>query len=41
MLFGCGIYLFEGVDAGRVSIEPLRAESSQRVTHLTYAVRQR
>ena len=41
VLFGSGIRLFEGVDAGRVALEPLRAEPTQRVTHLTYAVRQR
>jgi dihydrofolate reductase len=41
VLFGSGIRLFEGVDAGRVALEPLRAEPSPRVTHLTYAVRQR
>jgi riboflavin biosynthesis pyrimidine reductase len=41
MLFGSGIRLFEGVDAGRVSLEPVRAEHTQRVTHLTYAVRAR
>jgi dihydrofolate reductase len=39
MLFGSGIRLFEGVDAGRVALEPVRAEPTQRVTHLTYAVR--
>ncbi|MCC6176130.1 MAG: dihydrofolate reductase family protein [Chloroflexi bacterium] len=41
VLFGSGIRLFEGVDAGRVALEPVRAEPTQRVTHLTYAVRQR
>ena len=41
VLFGSGIRLFEGVDAGRVALEPVRAESSPRVTHLTYAVRER
>jgi hypothetical protein len=30
-----------GVDAGRVALEPVRAEPTQRVTHLTYAVRER
>ena len=39
VLFGSGIRLFEAVDAGRVALQPLRTESSQRVTHLTYAVR--
>src|ERR1700681_4501086 len=39
VLFGSGIRLFEGVDAGRVALEPFRAEPTQRVTHLTYAVR--
>ena len=41
VLFGSGIRLFEGVDAGRVAVEPVRAEPTQRVTHLTYAVRER
>src|SRR3954467_15351347 len=41
VLFGSGIRLFEGVDAGRVALEPIRAEPSPRVTHLTYAVRER
>jgi dihydrofolate reductase len=41
VLFGSGIRLFEGVDAGRVAVEPVRAEPTQRVTHLTYAVRKR
>jgi dihydrofolate reductase len=41
VLSGSGIRLFEGVDARRVALEPVRAESSPRVTHLTYAVRQR
>lgn len=38
VLFGSGIRLFEGVDAGRVALEPVRAEPSPRVTHLSYAV---
>lgn len=41
VLFGSGIRLFEGVDAGRVALEPVRAVPTQRVTHLTYAVRER
>jgi dihydrofolate reductase len=41
VLLGSGISLFEGVDAGRVGLEPLRAERTQHVTHLTYAVRER
>ena len=41
VLFGCGIRLFEGVDASRVALEPVRAEPTQGVTHLTYAVRER
>src|SRR4029077_16418299 len=41
VLFGSGIQLFEGVDAGRVALEPVRAEPTGRVTHLTYAVRER
>ena len=41
VLFGSGIRLFEGVDAARVALEPIRAEPTERVTHLTYAVRKR
>src|SRR6478736_5017965 len=41
VLFGAGVRLFEGVDAGRVALEPVRAEPTQRVTHLTYTVRER
>ena len=41
VLFGSGIRLFEGVDARRVALEQVHAESSERVTHLTYAVRRR
>ena len=41
VLFGSGIRLFEGVDAGRVALEQVRAEHSPRVTHLTYTVRER
>jgi dihydrofolate reductase len=41
VLFGAGIRLFEGVDASRVALQPVGAETSERVTHLTYAVRQR
>ena len=41
VLFGSGIRLFEGVDAGRVALQQVRAEPTQRVTHLTYAVRER
>jgi dihydrofolate reductase len=41
VLFGSGIRLFEGVDADRVALTPVRAEPSPRVTHLTYAVRER
>jgi dihydrofolate reductase len=41
VLFGSGIRLFEGVDARRVALQRVRAEPTQRVTHLTYAVRKR
>lgn len=41
VLFGDGVRLFEGVDAARIALEPIRTEPSQRVTHLTYAVRTR
>jgi dihydrofolate reductase len=41
VLFGSGIRLFDGIDASRVVLQPLRAEPTERVTHLTYAVRTR
>ena len=41
VVFGSGIRLFEGVDASRVVQEPVRAEPTQGVKHLTYAVRER
>ncbi|MGW4034410.1 dihydrofolate reductase family protein [Streptomyces sp. NPDC004838] len=41
VLFGAGTRLFEGVDASRVALEPVRSEPSSRVTHLTYAVHPR
>jgi dihydrofolate reductase len=41
VVFGSGIRLFEGVDAGRVALEPVRSEPTPRVTHLTYEVRKR
>lgn len=41
VLFGSGTRLFDGVDAARIALEPLRSEPSPRVTHLTYAVRPR
>jgi dihydrofolate reductase len=41
VLFGSGIRLFEGVDAGRVALETVCAEPTRWVTHLTYAVRER
>ena len=41
VLFGSGIRLFEGVDAGRVALEQVGSESSPAATHLTYAVRER
>jgi dihydrofolate reductase len=41
VLFGSGTRLFEGVDSGRIALTPLRADPTQRVTHLTYAVRKR
>jgi len=39
VLFGSGIRLFEGVDAGRLALVPLHTKPTQRVTHLTYSVR--
>ncbi|MFK3984748.1 dihydrofolate reductase family protein [Micromonospora sp. NPDC050397] len=41
VLFGAGTRLFDGVDASRVALAPVRSEASSRVTHLTYAVRPR
>ena len=41
VLFGSGIRLFEGVDAGRVALEQVNAEPTLRATHLTYTVRAR
>ncbi|WP_159621907.1 dihydrofolate reductase family protein [Ruania rhizosphaerae] len=41
VLFGAGIRLFEGVDAGRIALEQVRTDPSPTVTHLTYAVRER
>jgi dihydrofolate reductase len=41
VLFGSGIRLFEGVDAARVALKPVRSEPTQRVTHLTYTVHER
>lgn len=41
VLLGSGVRLFEGVDAGRMALEPVGAEPSPRVTHLTYALRER
>lgn len=41
VLFGSGIPLFAGVDTSRVALEPIRSEPTQRITHLSYAVRNR
>jgi dihydrofolate reductase len=41
VLFGSGVRLFEAVDADRVALEQVRAEPTRRVTHVTYAVRER
>jgi dihydrofolate reductase len=41
VLFGSGIRLFDGVDAGRVALEQVRSEPSPKVTHLAYSVRER
>src|SRR5262245_26122280 len=41
VLFGAGTRLFDGIDASRVALEPVRSEPSSRVTHLTYAVHPR
>lgn len=41
VLFGAGVRLFDGVDAGRVSLDLVGVEDSPRTTHLRYAVRLR
>ena len=41
VIFGGGIALFEAVDQERAGLEQVRARSSLRATHLTYAVRRR
>ena len=41
VLFGAGTRLFDGVDASKVALEPVRSEPSSRVTHLTYTVHPR
>ncbi|HZD70433.1 MAG TPA: dihydrofolate reductase family protein [Actinomycetes bacterium] len=41
VLFGTGTRLFEGLDADRITLDQVRADPSPRVTHLTYAVRER
>jgi dihydrofolate reductase len=41
VLFGAGTRLFDGIDATRIALEPIRSVSSARATHLTYAVRPR
>lgn len=42
VLFGSGIRLFDGVDADRIALEPVRAVPSPRgVTYLTYVVQVR
>jgi dihydrofolate reductase len=39
VLLGAGRRLFDGIDASRISLEPMEAISSPMVTHLRYAVR--
>ncbi|WP_198169618.1 SRPBCC domain-containing protein [Agromyces laixinhei] len=41
VLFGSGVRLFEGVDAGRWALDLVDAEPSPHTTHLRYAVRAR
>jgi dihydrofolate reductase len=36
VLFGAGIRLFDHVDPARLALDQVRADSSSRVTHLTY-----
>jgi dihydrofolate reductase len=41
VVFGSGTRLFEGVNASRVALEQVSGHTTERVTHLTYAVRKR
>ncbi|WP_229068907.1 dihydrofolate reductase family protein [Actinoplanes sp. DH11] len=41
VLFGAGTRLFDGVDASRVTLKPVRSEPTARATHLTYTVHPR
>jgi len=41
VLFGAGVRLFEGVDAGRIALDLVGAERSPQTTHLRYLVRRR
>ena len=41
VLFGAGVRLFDGVDAGRIALDLIRTEGSPRASHLTYAVHER
>ncbi|MEV0787735.1 dihydrofolate reductase family protein [Kribbella sp. NPDC050459] len=41
VLFGTGIRLFDGIDASRIALTQTHAESSPKVTHLTYTVHDR
>lgn len=41
VFFGAGVRLFDDIDADRIAVEPLRAEPSKLVTHLTYTVSRR
>lgn len=41
VLFGSGIALFEAVDTDRISLQQVSAETSPRVTHLTYVPSER
>jgi dihydrofolate reductase len=41
VLLGAGTRLFDGLDASRIALEPVRSETSSRVTHLTYSVHPR
>lgn len=41
VLFGRGVRLFDGVDAGQVALDLVEAEHSPQTTHLRYRVRRR
>ena len=41
VLLGKGVRLFDGIDESRLALDIVEAVPSDKVTHLTYAVRKR